>query len=168
LPNPQFLAAIHDADIAILEAVTSLPALEAAVERVRNRWTKPIMATLSFGRDGTLSGRTPQEVARAAQALGLAAFGYGCGFGLEHARRIVQALREAAPEAVLIAKPNVGVPPVARSTPEEAAGWAEGMAALGVQVVGTCCGSAPAHTRAIADRLEAQRSEAQEDESDGN
>jgi len=167
-PSAELIAALDEADAIMLETVTSVAALQAAVRVLKGRWRKAIMATLSFGRDGTLEGRTPEEVAKVVEPMGLDAFGYGCGFGLEHARGVMRALREAAPEAVLIATPNVGVPPATPSTPEEAAGWAEDMAELGVQIIGTCCGSSPAHTRAIADRLEAQLSEPEEDESDGS
>ena len=35
-------------------------------------------------------------------------------------------------------------------TPEEMAKYAEDMKALGVNVIGSCCGSTPAHTKAMA------------------
>ena len=141
------VAAADEADLVVFETLTSLEVLEDVL-----RGGKPVLATFSFGADGRLDGLTPAEVARRVADLGLAAWGYGCGFGPEAAARVLAALRQAAPEAVLIAKPNLGLPPYA-ITPEQMAAWAGDMAALGVTILGACCGSAPAHIRAMAGAL---------------
>ncbi|HEX6513349.1 MAG TPA: homocysteine S-methyltransferase family protein, partial [Chloroflexota bacterium] len=64
--------------------------------------------------------------------------------------------RAAAPEAVLIAKPNLGLPGDGGCytvSPAQMAAWAAEMAALGVQIIGACCGSTPAHIRKMAQAL---------------
>jgi len=141
--------------VLLLETVTSLAALRPAVEAVRRQSELPLLCTFSFAEDGTLDGVPPGEVARQVQALELAGFGYGCGFGLEASRPVLAELRDAAPEAVLIAKPSLGLPRdgVYDVSPEQAAAWAADMAELGIQVIGACCGSTPAHTAAIARTL---------------
>jgi len=140
----QTFQAAAGADVIILETLTTAERLES----VRELTSLPLIATFSFLQDRTLAGLTPAEVAARVQPLGLAAFGYGCGFGPDAARQAMAELRDTAPGAVLIAKPNLGPPPYT-ITPDQLAGWATDMASLGVQVIGACCGSTPAHIRAL-------------------
>jgi 5-methyltetrahydrofolate--homocysteine methyltransferase len=68
-------------------------------------------------------------------------------------------MRAAAPDAVLIAKPNAGLPvlegdrAVYLGGPQEMADYARRLTAAGVRIVGGCCGSAPEHLRAMASAL---------------
>ncbi len=158
LPTPALIEALAGADVLILETVTSLTSLEAAVAAIRKVSERLLWGTLSFDAAGWLGGLEPAEVVRRIEPLGLDAFGYGCGFGPEAARLVLTELRRAAPNARLIAKPNLGLPRDGAYAvgPKELAAWAADMAALGVNVIGACCGSTPAHIRAVAGRLEPQ------------
>jgi 5-methyltetrahydrofolate--homocysteine methyltransferase len=57
----------------------------------------------------------------------------------------------------LMAQSNAGLPHLVGDrfaydgTPEVMAEWARDMRALGVDVVGACCGSTPAHVEAMRD-----------------
>ena len=150
-PTPALIEALAEADVVLLETVTSLAALEAAVAAIRQLSPKPLWATLSFDCEGRLEGLTPSEIVRKLPPID--AYGYGCGFGPDAAHPVLQELRAAAPQATLIAKPNLGLPPYDVS-PAQLASWAEDMARLGVDVIGACCGSTPAHIRAVAGRLD--------------
>jgi methionine synthase I (cobalamin-dependent) len=154
-PGPEVVRAAVEADLIILEAVTSLTVLEARVEAVRRLSSQPLLATLSFGEAGRLDGLAPAEVARRVSRLGLVGWGYGCGFGPRAARHVMAELRRAAPNTLLIAKPSLGLPRRGSYavTPAELAAWASHMAALGVEVIGACCGSTPAHIEALAAAL---------------
>jgi methionine synthase I (cobalamin-dependent) len=149
--SAELVLTLAEADVLMLETVTSLPALKAAGETLRKLTDRPIWATLSFDRDGLLDELTPTQLAQSLPPL--EAFGYGCGFGPEAARTVLQELRAAAPNATLIAKPNLGLPPY-RVTPQQLADWAGAMARLGADVIGACCGSTPAHIQALAARLD--------------
>lgn len=151
LASPDQLPAADVADAVIFETLTSVSPLEAASRRC----DKPLLATFSFGQDGRLGDLAPRELAGVAQRLGLYAWGYGCGYGPAHATMVLADLRQAAPEAVLIGKPNLGLPHEGTYaiTPGMLATWASNMARLGVQIVGACCGSTPAHVRAMASTL---------------
>ena len=151
-PTEDLVEALAPADLLILETVTSLAALEAAVQAIRGVTNKPIWATFSFDANAKLDGRAPADVARNAQRLNLAAFGYGCGLGLGAARQVLAEFRKAAPAATLVAKPNLGLPRDGRYdvTPDETANWARDLTELRIDVIGLCCGSTPAHIRAIA------------------
>nr|HID14859.1 methionine synthase [Anaerolineae bacterium] len=68
----------------------------------------------------------------------------------------IEKMHQAVPDAILIAKPNAGRPRmvgrevVYDAAPEDMAEYARRFVALGARVVGACCGSTPAHIRAIA------------------
>ena len=60
-------------------------------------------------------------------------------------------MRQAAPEAILIAKPTAGVPRMVNrqaaydADPERMAGLARQFVELEARIVGACCGSSPQH-----------------------
>jgi methionine synthase I (cobalamin-dependent) len=89
-------------------------------------------------------------------ALGVDVIGANCGATLEMTEGAVARMHEAAPQAPLIAKPNAGKPRtvgrevVYDATPEDMAEYARRFVALGVRIMGGCCGSTPAHIAAIA------------------
>ncbi|MDY7076757.1 MAG: homocysteine S-methyltransferase family protein [Chloroflexota bacterium] len=117
----------------------------------------PIFVTLSFDRHGrTNMGVRPEQAAETLLALGVNCVGANCGATLEMTEGAVAKMHEVAPDAILIAKPNAGKPhmvgreEVYDAAPEDMAEYARKFVALGARVVGGCCGSTPAHIRAIA------------------
>jgi 5-methyltetrahydrofolate--homocysteine methyltransferase len=108
-------------------------------------------------------GVKPTQVAEKFKALGVTAIGANCGTTLENMEKIVQEYAAALAAAVksglfLWAKPNAGLPSVEAATgrsvysvtPEQMGEFATRYVALGARIVGGCCGSTPAHVRAIA------------------
>jgi 5-methyltetrahydrofolate--homocysteine methyltransferase len=91
--------------------------------------------------------------------MGVSAVGANCGRTLSETLTAIQAMRQAVPEAVLIAKPNAGLPHadganlVYDVTPEIMAEYALKFAAEGVKIFGGCCGSTPDHIHAVANAL---------------
>jgi 5-methyltetrahydrofolate--homocysteine methyltransferase len=91
--------------------------------------------------------------------MGVVATGGNCGKTLEDMEAAIQQMREVVPEAVLVAKPNAGLPrlvgdqTVYDTSPEEMADFARRFVDLGVKMVGGCCGSTPGHLAAIAAAL---------------
>ena len=76
--------------------------------------------------------------------------------GVDEMRVIAKELTEARPDGVyIITQSNAGLPKlvggdfVYDGTPEEMAKYAQDMKELGVNVIGSCCGSTPAHTSAM-------------------
>jgi 5-methyltetrahydrofolate--homocysteine methyltransferase len=74
--------------------------------------------------------------------------------------QIAKELVEARPEGVfVITQSNAGLPKlqgdefIYDGTPDEMARYAAEMKDLGVNIVGSCCGSSPAHTQSIAAAL---------------
>ena len=101
-------------------------------------------------------GVSPEQATETLLALGVDAFGANCGATLEMTEGAIAKMHQAVPQAPLIVKPNAGKPRtvgrevVYDATPEDMAEYGRRFVALGARVVGGCCGSTPAHIRAIA------------------
>lgn len=148
-------------DVLYIETMSSLDEARAAVEGARRVAPEvPLTVTFSFDRKGrTGMGVRPQEAAQRLLEWGVTGMGANCGASLEMTEGAVRQMREAAPEAILIVKPNAGLPKVVQgelvyeATPAVMAQWARRFVDLGARVVGGCCGSTPAHIRAIAEAV---------------
>jgi 5-methyltetrahydrofolate--homocysteine methyltransferase len=148
-------------DVLYIETMSDLNEVRAAVEGARQAGPGiPVCATLSFDSHGrTNMGVRPEQAAETLLELGVDAFGANCGATLEMTEGAVAKMHEAAPQALLIAKPNAGLPHmvgqdvVYDATPEDVAEYARRFVALGARVVGACCGSTPAHIAAIAEAV---------------
>ncbi|MGH2366345.1 MAG: homocysteine S-methyltransferase family protein [Chloroflexota bacterium] len=153
--------ALAGADFLALETATSLPLLRRALEGVRQVSQLPLLCLLSFDRQGRLDGLPAAAVAHALWEAGCDAFGGGCGFGPAHALPLLAELCAAAPQALIAAKPNAGLPV------QEAAGlhwpvsstefgrFASAALHLGVRLVGGCCGTRPAHIQSMREAFSA-------------
>jgi 5-methyltetrahydrofolate--homocysteine methyltransferase len=148
-------------DVLYIETMSDLNEVRAAVEGARQAGPGiPVCATLSFDSHGrTNMGVRPEQAAETLLELGVDAFGANCGATLEMTEGAVAKMHEATPQALLIAKPNAGLPHmvgqdvVYDATPEDVAEYARRFVALGARVVGACCGSTPAHIAAIAEAV---------------
>jgi len=148
-------------DVLYIETMSDLNEVRAAVEGARQAGPGlPVCATLSFDSHGrTNMGVRPEQAAETLLEMGVDAFGANCGATLEMTEGAVAKMHETAPQALLIAKPNAGLPHmvgeevVYDATPEDMAEYARRFVALGARVVGACCGSTPAHIAAIAEAV---------------
>ena len=145
------------ADVLWIETMSDLDEVEAAVRGARSVCDLPVTATMSFDTAGrTMMGVTGAELAERLGGLGLAAMGANCGNNVADTEAAVAAIAAASPGTPVISKPNAGVPVwsgdnlVYDGTPEVLAAHAHRARAAGVTVIGSCCGSTPAHTAKIA------------------
>ena len=89
--------------------------------------------------------------------------GANCGHDPAEFVGFMQAMRRAAPHAILWAKPNAGLPHIVDdqavydARPEYMGQIAWQLAQAGAQVIGGCCGTTPAHIAAMATSLEKRR-----------
>ncbi|NLE44798.1 MAG: methionine synthase [Chloroflexi bacterium] len=151
-------------DLIWIETMNDLQEAQAAIEGARHATDLPIFCSFSFTRRSrTIMGVTPEQVARTLWPLGLAAVGANCGEGVEHIPGVLQAMKKAQPEAILIAKPNAGIPHLEAGRtvfdlgPDDLAAYAPRFVEAGAQIIGACCGSTPAHISAIAAAIGNQR-----------
>lgn len=145
------------ADVIWIETMSDLHEAKAAVEGAMQATDLPVVVTMSFDHHRrTQMGVKPSQAAQTFWDMGVAAVGGNCGKTLEDMEAVVQQMRQTVPQAVLVAKPNAGLPrlvdleTVYDTTPGEMANVARRFVALGAKIVGGCCGSTPAHLAAIA------------------
>ncbi len=152
--------AVGGADVIYVETMSDLNEARAAVEGARQGCDLPVFCTFSFDTHGRTSmGVSPPQAAQAMAALGVPAIGANCGHAPEELLDILPQMREAAPDAYLIAKPNAGIPRMVKrqvvydATPERMADLTARYVELGARIVGTCCGSSPAYIVAIREAV---------------
>jgi 5-methyltetrahydrofolate--homocysteine methyltransferase len=148
-------------DVIWIETMSDLSEIIAAIQGAHDAAPKlPVIATMSFDTRGhTMMGVSPERAAEALLDAGAAAVGGNCGNGPEELVLVVEKMRAAFPDAVLVAKGNVGAPQLVGmaveypTTPEVMADFARRFRDAGANVIGACCGSTPPHLRAMADAL---------------
>lgn len=145
-------------DAILIETMSDLAEVEAAVNAAKEVAPElPIIATLSFDTNmRTMMGVKPEMAVKTLAAQGVRIIGANCGRGVDEMRIIAQELAQARPEGVfIITQSNAGLPKlvgdefVYDGTPEEMAKYASDMKNIGINVIGSCCGSTPAHTAAM-------------------
>jgi 5-methyltetrahydrofolate--homocysteine methyltransferase len=119
-----------------------------------------VITTMTFDTHGrTMMGVTPERAITSLTSFGAAAVGGNCGNGPEEIIEVVRKMQATAPEAILVAKANAGIPelvkgkPVYRASPEDMAEYALQVYAAGARIIGACCGSTSAHIQAISNAL---------------
>lgn len=147
-------------DALLLETFTDLGELLEAVRAVRRAVPLPVIAQMTFTQEGkTLLGHGPREIAEALERAGADVVGANCSMGSQGILEVIAQMAQFVRRARLSAMPNAGFPAYVGgrymyfSTPEYMAEYARQMVALGVRLIGGCCGTTPEHIAAIRDAL---------------
>lgn len=149
-------------DVIWYETISSEEELRAIAEAAANKGA-PLCGTLSFDTAGrTMMGVTSSAYARLAGDLPTTpiAIGANCGTGAPDLLRTVLGISEAAPEKIVIAKGNAGIPKYVDGhihydgTPELMADYARLAVDSGARLIGGCCGTQPEHLVAMRAALE--------------
>ena len=146
------------ADALVLETMSDLAEVEVALGAIRQTVSLPCGVCMTFDSGAnklrTMMGVTPGALLGAAEAGGAAFVGANCGVGVEDYLAIAELLVRDRRLPVWI-KPNAGLPvledgrTVYRTQPAEFAAFAPRFFALGVQMLGGCCGTNPDFVRAL-------------------
>lgn len=145
-------------DLFWIETMSDLEEVRAALQGVRQAAPQaPVIITLTFDTRGhTMMGVSPEDAVRHLAAWGADAIGGNYGNGPDELLPVIERMHAAAPDVVLVAKSNAGMPElvdmqaVYKASPEMMAGTAVEMRDAGARIVGACCGSTPAHLAAMA------------------
>jgi 5-methyltetrahydrofolate--homocysteine methyltransferase len=145
-------------DLIWIETMSDLHEIKAAIEGVRSVAPHlPLISTMTFDTRGhTMMGVSPEQAALGLTAWGADAIGGNCGNGPDELLAVISRMRAAAPDAVLVAKSNAGMPElvdmraVYRMDPTTMAACAVAMRDAGATIIGGCCGTTPGHLAAMA------------------
>ncbi|MCS6858931.1 MAG: homocysteine S-methyltransferase family protein, partial [Abditibacteriales bacterium] len=143
-----------------IEVETFLGVMDAqpAIAAVKDNTKLPVVCTIVFERGRSYEGDTPADAAKRLRDLGADVVGANCGNGPADYLPVMEQMR-AAVEGFLVVKPNAGMPRLVGDdivydvTPGEMAQWAERFKAIGVNIIGGCCGTTPEHIQAMAQRV---------------
>lgn len=149
-------------DVILLETFSDrLELLEAVAAARQVSPSVPVIAQMTFAQDDrTLLGDLPSQVARDLYQSGADVIGVNCGGGPEQLSRILQAMRQAVPQATYSAMPNAGLPELVGermmypATGEYFADYALTFKAIGACIIGGCCGTTPDHIAAMRRALD--------------
>jgi methionine synthase I (cobalamin-dependent)/5,10-methylenetetrahydrofolate reductase len=170
IPTEDLAAAFHEqaqaleergVDLFILETFTDLEELLIAAGAIRGFSKLPIIAQMTFSEEGTAAGGVrPADAAARLLSANVQVIGSNCTLGPQALLPILEELSHGTGAIPRSAMPNVGFPRrmgdrtvYPRSSPEYFAHFAQDAAALGVRILGGCCGTTPEHIRAMAEAV---------------
>lgn len=151
-------------DAIIIETQTSLEELGVALDAARAAGASCIIASLAYDLSAdksfyvTMMGERPEKAAAFVEERGAHIVALNCGTGMDMvgAAKVARQYRESCRLPVMV-QPNAGLPvlenmkAVYKQLPADMAlGVPEALEA-GAHIIGSCCGSTPEHTRAIAE-----------------
>jgi len=151
-------------DLYILETFSYIEEIILAIDAIRSFSGLPIVAQLTYSEEGTIFGdMRPGAVAALLKNKNVQIIGANCTLGPQALLPILQELA-GINDLRISGMPNAGFPKregdrivYPKSSPEYFALFAREAAALGARILGGCCGTTPAHIRAMAEAVKALR-----------
>lgn len=151
------------ADFILIETMSDLREVEAAVKGSQQATDLPVVVTLTFDTNfHTMMGVSPKQAVETLGSWGIFLVGANCGNGPGEIEAVMTEMAQNRPAGVyLMAQSNAGMPQYNAGhihydgTPEVMARYALKMRNLGVNVIGGCCGTTPAHLQAMRQALDA-------------
>lgn len=146
------------ADLILIETMSDTYELKAAVLAAKENSNLPVVATVVFDEHHKmLTGATPEVVVALLEGLRVDAIGMNCGLGPKQMKSIFETMARYA-SIPLVITPNAGLPrsengkTVYDVGPEEFAEDMEEIINMGAWMAGGCCGTTPAHIKALTER----------------
>ena len=149
------------ADLIALETFLDIREIRAAAIACREFSSLPVLAMMTFDDGGRTVLGTPPEAAAVGLDPLVDVVGSNCGLGIDGMSEILEKMRSVTSRP-LVVQANAGLPilvdgeTVFPGTPEEMIAYHDRLIELGVRVIGGCCGTTPAHIRAIRAALDAR------------
>ena len=154
-------------DAIIIETQTSLEELGLAIDASLAAGAACVIASLAYDLSmdktfyKTMMGISPEQAAEFVAERGAHVVALNCGTGMDMpgAAMVARLYREHCSLPVMV-QPNAGLPvlenlkAVYKQLPDDMARSVPEVLAAGVNIVGSCCGSTPDHTRAIRAKIE--------------
>ena len=143
------------ADLIIIETMDHPREIKAAIAAVRSHTELPLIASMTFTAQGrTIHGTRPETAANILGNLGVDVIGANCSVGPWELLKVAEVYRKNTDLPLLI-EPNAGQPRLLHGRAsydigaEEFAQAMRRMLELGIDIIGSCCGSDPSYTRKL-------------------
>lgn len=154
-------------DAIIIETQTSLEELGVAIDAAKAAGAPCIIASLAYDLSQdktfyvTMMGVGPEQAAAFVEERGANIVALNCGTGMDMggAAMVARQYRASCRLPVMV-QPNAGLPvlenmkAVYKQLPADMAAGVPDAIKAGADIIGSCCGSTPDHTRAIRNMLE--------------
>lgn len=148
------------ADVIFIETMMSLEELECAIKAVKKSTKLPVSASMTFSLSPagihTQWGADIPGFVQLAEAAGADIIASNCGKGFDEMIEVVKEMRPLT-SLPIMAQANAGLPEliegkqVYTETAENIIPKVKQLLELGVNIIGGCCGTGPAHIAAIND-----------------
>ncbi|MFA6431352.1 MAG: homocysteine S-methyltransferase family protein, partial [Candidatus Margulisiibacteriota bacterium] len=153
-------------DVLCIETISDLQEMRAAVIAAKNETKLPVIASMTFDEgEKTIYGTTPEVAAVVLQAIGADIISSNCSNGPDGLLKVAKRL-SAVSKIPIMMMPNAGLPElvdnkaVYKMTPARFASFVPKFIALGVRIIGGCCGTNPAHIKAVKSEIRNPKFEA--------
>jgi 5-methyltetrahydrofolate--homocysteine methyltransferase len=154
-------------DAVIIETQTALEELGVAIDAAKAAAAPCLIASLAYDLSAdktfyvTMMGVTPERAAEFAEERGANIVALNCGTGMDmNGAAMVAKQYRASCRLPVMVQPNAGLPvlenlkAVYKQLPTDMAVGVPDALSAGADIIGSCCGSTPEHTRAIRQVVE--------------
>ena len=141
------------ADLIVIETMTDLYEVKAAVLAAKETCDLPVVVTMTFEENGrTFTGVSLEAMALTLEGLGVDAMGINCSLGPVEIFPMAEKLRSLT-DLPLVIKPNAGLPDPATGaydiTCDQFVEKMEDFLKLGIELIGGCCGTTPEYIEGL-------------------
>ena len=147
-----------DADIVLIETMGDTYEIKAAMLAAKGNCDLPIFVSMIFDEKGRLlTGADVKTACAVVEGLGADVIGFNCGLGPKQMIPLVEELEKYTSTPIMV-NPNAGLPEsvngetVYNVDPDEFSDLMAQIADLGVSYLGGCCGTTPAHIKALIEK----------------
>ena len=143
------------ADLIVIETMTDLYEVKAAVLAAKETCDLPVIVTMTFEENGrTFTGVSLEAMVLTLEGLGVDAMGINCSLGPVEIFPMAEKLRSLT-DLPLVIKPNAGLPDPATGaydiTCDQFVEKMEDFLKLGIELIGGCCGTTPKYIEGLAE-----------------
>mgnify|MGYP001208098261 CR=1 FL=1 len=149
------------ADALIIETMTDIDEAKIAIKACKENTSCEVICTMTFDKTDeavfhTMMGVTPADMTTELVDAGADIIGANCGNGMENMVGITKEIRATNNKIPILIHANAGAPVFQNNetlfleTPDITAGFVNPLISAGANIIGGCCGTTPAHIKAIA------------------
>jgi len=146
-------------DYILFETIIDLQEMRAGLLAAKTVCNLPVICQLTYDAMGrTVTGTDPSTAAAILEPLGASIIGMNCSLGPEQLLPLVKELALATSLPISV-QPNAGLPFIKEGktyfplTPKEMGYWAPKLVEAGATILGGCCGTTPAHIKAMKEAV---------------